>query len=70
MRIRDTVARAVNKLIKPEHWVWFAAGTGGLVDLRAGVPELDDPAGGASWDAARTVRAELLVELLVGARTP
>ncbi|HEY5988437.1 MAG TPA: hypothetical protein VIV12_18975 [Streptosporangiaceae bacterium] len=48
MRIRDTVARAVNKLIKPEHWVWFAAGTGGLVDLRAGVPELDDPAGGAS----------------------
>ena len=70
MRIRDAVTRAANKLIKPEHWVWLAAGTGALVDLRAGVPELDDPAGGAKWDAARTVRAELLVELLVGARTP
>jgi hypothetical protein len=33
MRIRDTVTRAVDKLIKPEHWVWLAAGAGALVDL-------------------------------------
>ncbi|SEG76550.1 hypothetical protein SAMN04489712_111177 [Thermomonospora echinospora] len=34
------------------------------VDLRAGDPGQDDPAHGAAWDATRTVRAELLVELL------
>jgi adhesin HecA-like repeat protein len=64
------MARTMHKLVKPENWVWLAAGTGALVDLRTGVPDLDDPAGGASWGAARTVPAELLVELLVGARTP
>jgi hypothetical protein len=38
---------------------------GGLtVDVRVGDLIADDPARGASWDPARTVRAELLVQLL------
>ena len=39
------------------------------MDLRAGAAELDQPANGVTWDAARTVRAEVLSELLVGDRT-
>ena len=70
MHRRDAMARTILKLVKPKNLVWFAAGTGALVDLRARVPDLDDPATGATWDAARTVPAELLVELLVGARPP
>jgi hypothetical protein len=47
-----------------EQQVRQAAETGRLVDLRARTPVLDEPARGATWGAARTVRAELLVELL------
>jgi hypothetical protein len=70
MHRRDAMAHTMLKLIKPKNLVWFAAGTGALVDLRARVPDLDDPATGATWDAARTVPAELLAELLVGTRPP
>src|SRR5688500_5020769 len=70
MRIQEAIARTMHKLVKPEDRVWLAAGSGALVDLRTGVPGQDDPARGASWAAARTVPAEVLVELLVGARTP
>ena len=38
--------------------------TGGLVDLRTGRPEADNPACGAAWKRRRTVRAEILTELL------
>jgi hypothetical protein len=41
-----------------------AAQTGGLIDLRTHVREQDDPAHGRTWAAARTVGAQLLVELL------
>jgi hypothetical protein len=44
--------------------------TGCLTDLRNGDAELDDPANGATWDASRQVRAELLIELLCGTRHP
>jgi hypothetical protein len=59
-----------NELTGPERQVVRAAGTGALVDLRTGTSKLDDPAEGGSWDAARTVRAEVLVELLTGTRDP
>ena len=42
--------------------------TGSLTDLQVGDAELDDPANGATWDAGRQVRAELLIELLRGTR--
>ena len=41
-----------------------AVTTGTVADVRSGEAKADDPAGGAAWDADRTVRAELLAELL------
>jgi hypothetical protein len=41
---------------------------GKLVNLSVGDSEHDDPAHGATWDDARTVRAELLTELLTAER--
>ena len=55
---------------EPEQRVLRAAGTGALVDLRTGDKDLDDLARGATWGADRTVRAELLVELLTGRWKP
>ncbi|UBU17908.1 translocation/assembly module TamB domain-containing protein [Nonomuraea gerenzanensis] len=43
----------------------FVHGT--WLDLRAGDAEEDDPAGGESWGPARTVRAEVIRALLLGA---
>jgi hypothetical protein len=70
MDAADVVPLAGDELTGPERRVVQAAQTGALVDLRAGTAELDDPATGAAWDAGRTVRAEVLVELLTGARDP
>src|SRR5258707_13203400 len=47
-----------------------AAAVGALVDLQAGDAQLDDPAFGAAWDAARTVRASVLIDLLTGQQAP
>jgi hypothetical protein len=47
-----------------------AVATGRLVDLRTGDERRDDPAGGAAWSAERTVRAEVLIDLLTGQRVP
>jgi hypothetical protein len=47
-----------------ERALWDAIDTGTLVDLRAGTPELDDPAHGESWGTERLVRSQLLFELL------
>jgi adhesin HecA-like repeat protein len=41
-----------------------AAAVGGLIDLSSGQAGRDDPAQGANWGPARTVRAQLLIELL------
>ncbi|WP_285778622.1 hypothetical protein [Microtetraspora sp. NBRC 13810] len=49
-----------------EHSVWEAYPTGEWVDLRTGDRERDDPAGGGAWGPERTVRAEVLVALLLG----
>jgi hypothetical protein len=62
MDFRNAMA-AEDELTEPEQQVVAAAGTGRLVDLRVGVAKLDDPANAATWEAARTVRAELLAEL-------
>jgi hypothetical protein len=69
MNTRDVTAAAKDELTDPERRLVAAAGIGRLVDLRVGVAKLNQPAKG-TWDAARTVRAEVLAELLVGTRSP
>ncbi|MFE7072804.1 oxidoreductase [Streptomyces sp. NPDC057620] len=54
-------------LTPPERAVWDAFPEGRLVDLRSGDPEEDDAVGGPAWGAGRTVRAEVLAALLLGA---
>ena len=48
-----------------EHELRRAVNTGELVDLRSGDVEFDDPVRGAEWGHDRTVRAEILYDLLV-----
>lgn len=60
---------ADDALTEPEHALTAASAVGGLVDLGAGNAHLD-PSGTAGWGAGRTVRAELLAELLTGLRRP
>jgi hypothetical protein len=59
-----------DELTKPERCLCQETAAGQPLDLRKGNPTLDDPIHGADWDAARTVRAELLIELLTGTRQP
>lgn len=61
---------AGNDLREPEKRLVAAIGTGELVDLSTGKPARDDPATGAKWPARRTVRAELVAELLTSVREP
>ena len=56
------------ELTEPERLLVLAASNGELVDLRTGEAHLDRPSQGGTWDAARTVRAGLLTELLTGRR--
>ncbi|MGW6011033.1 oxidoreductase [Streptomyces sp. NPDC055210] len=56
-------------LTPPERAVWDAFPEGRLVDLRSGDPEEDDAVGGRAWGAGRTVRAEVLAALLLGANS-
>ena len=46
-----------------------AVGSGAVVDLSTGDPAVDDPARGAGWAADRTVRAELVAQLVTGTGT-
>ncbi|MHA4816469.1 oxidoreductase [Streptomyces aculeolatus] len=57
-------------LTPPERELWAAFPEGRPVDLRTGDAERDDPAGGAGWGPERTVRAEVLAALLLGAHPP
>ena len=59
---------AETELTKPERRVVLAASIGELVDLRVGDAHLDHPDQVERWDARRTVRADLLTELLTGRR--
>ncbi|MFD4527435.1 oxidoreductase [Streptomyces sp. NPDC058470] len=54
------------ELTPPERQVWDAFAEGRWVDLRSGEAEADDPVRGGSWGPERTVRAAVLVALLVG----
>src|SRR6266566_3352415 len=46
--------------------VWEAAATGTLVDRRVGDSAIDSPEKGTEWGPERTVRAEVIVDLLIG----
>lgn len=56
------------ELTEPERQLVLAASNGELVDLRVGDAHLDHPSQAGRWEAARTVRADLLAELLTGRR--
>ncbi|GIH99406.1 pentapeptide repeat-containing protein [Planobispora takensis] len=60
--------RRPRRLNPAERLLWEAYPTGAWVDLRTGDPAVDDPANGAAWGPERTVRAEVLTALLLGAR--
>jgi hypothetical protein len=66
----EVMVLADAELTKPERQLVFAASIGELVDLRTGDAHLDHPSQAEKWDAARTVRADLLTELLTGRRQP
>lgn len=67
-RMHGKTARMTTQLAEHERRIRTAAATGELVDLRVGDADHDDPAHGACWDDSRTVRAELLIELLTKER--
>jgi hypothetical protein len=54
-------------LTETERKVWQAAATGTLVDLRVGDSQLDSPERWAEWGKERTVRAEVIADLLISA---
>ncbi|MEU6674187.1 oxidoreductase [Streptomyces sp. NPDC046925] len=58
-----------DELAPPERELWDAFPEGRHVDLRAGVPEDDRVAEGGRWGPERTVRAAVIVALLLGANT-
>lgn len=56
----------LSDLTDTERKIWQAAATGTLVDLRVGDPDLDSPERWAEWGTERTVRAEVIADLLLG----
>jgi hypothetical protein len=60
----------LDDLSKPERALWAAFPTGAWADLRSGDPGEDDPANAGCWGKGRTVRAEVVTALLLGARDP
>jgi hypothetical protein len=58
-----------DELTSPERELWDAFPEGRRVDLRTGVPEDDRVDGGGRWGAGRTVRAAVIVALLLGGNT-
>lgn len=55
------------EMTPPERELWDAFPEGRRVDLRAGTPDEDDPAGGAGWGPERTLRAAVVTALARGA---
>lgn len=64
------LTRAFRRLSPAERRVWNAYPSGVWVDLRTGDTGADDPANGEEWGPERTVRAEVIAALLLGAREP
>jgi hypothetical protein len=58
-----------DELTSPERELWDAFPEGRRVDLRTGVPEDDCVTEGGQWGPRRTVRAAVIVALLLGANT-
>lgn len=58
-----------DELTSPERELWDAFPEGRRVDLRMGVPEDDRVTEGGRWGPGRTVRAAVIVALLLGANT-
>lgn len=56
----------LSDLTESEKKVWEATATGTLVDLRVGDSQLDSPERWAEWGPERTVRAEVIADLLIG----
>jgi hypothetical protein len=59
-----------DELTEPERVLVGACASGGLADLGTGKARLEHPGRGAGWGPGRTVRAEVLAELLTGLRGP
>ncbi|MEV6104340.1 hypothetical protein AB0M28_06425 [Streptomyces sp. NPDC051940] len=57
-----------DELTSAERRLWEAFPKGLRVDLRTGDPALDDPEQAAAWGPERTVRAEVVAALLLGAQ--
>ena len=60
------LAMKVSDLTESERKVWRLAATGAVVDFRVGNPKLDSPERWAEWGAERTIRAEVIADLLLG----
>ncbi|QDY79917.1 oxidoreductase [Streptomyces qinzhouensis] len=58
-----------DELTAAERQLWDAFPEGRMVDLRTGRSGDDEIAGGGRWRAGRTVRASVIVALLLGANT-
>lgn len=58
------MALADSDLSPPEEELRKAMTTGGWLDLRKHDAQADDPRQGAQWGAERTIRAEVLTDLL------
>ncbi|WP_424531217.1 pentapeptide repeat-containing protein [Sphaerisporangium viridialbum] len=56
------------RLTPTERQVWDAYPSGAWVDLRTGDHRRDDPAKGARWGRERTVRAGVIIALMLGAQ--
>ena len=61
------VKRADGDLASPEQGLRTAMSSGGWVDLRTEDSRADDPRQGAQWGPERTIRAEVLADLLTQA---
>jgi hypothetical protein len=60
------VPAADNDLTEPEQRLCDAIHTGALVDFRTGAPKRDAQATGHRWGAERSIRAQLIYDLLTG----
>lgn len=67
VRAESEVWRTLGRLTPTERRICTAFPTGTEVDLRSGDAPVDDPANADAWPETRTVRAEVLAALLLGA---
>jgi hypothetical protein len=61
------VGVTVADLSEPERLLWAAFPRGAWADLRVGDPAADELEGAARWGSSRTIRAEVIAALLLGA---